>query len=73
MRLAFLRFSDRQAFCGVSAVDPLVIDAWKLGTQDIVDHAVTPTSAGMGGFNYFASQFHIENAGLALMAIGISA
>ena len=40
-----------------------------------MNHVVTPTAAGMGvgSFNDFALQFHIECAGLALMAIGIPA
>ena len=38
-----------------------------------MNHAVTPTSASVGGLNDFGLQFHIERASLALMATGISA
>ena len=66
-------FPDRQAFSGVKTVDPLVIDARVLEAQNVVNHAVNPTPARMGSFNYFVAQFRIKYAGLALMAIDISA
>ena len=56
----------------MDTVNPLVIDIGKLWTQDIVDHPVAPTPAGVSSFNDFAPQLHIECAGLALMAKGIS-
>ncbi len=34
-----------------------------------MNHPVTPTPAGMGGFNYFVAQFHIERAGLVWKAL----
>ena len=71
--LDLLAFPDRHTLSGLDAVHTFVIDTRKLRAQNIVDHPVTPAPAGVGGLNDFAPQFHIERAGLAVMAIGISA
>ena len=71
--LGLLAFPDRQTLSGVDAVHTFVIDIGKLRTQNVVDHAVAPASARMGGLGDLVTQLHIERAGLALMAIGIPA
>ena len=64
---------DRQAFCGVNAVDPLVIDVGVLGAQYVVDHAVAPTPTDVSSLHDLLAQFCVERAGLTLMTIRISA
>ena len=64
---------DGQALSGVDAVHPFVIDVGVLCSQNVVDHAVAPTSAGVRGLDDLVAQLHIERTGLAHMAQGVSA
>ena len=67
-----LAFSDRQTFSRINAVHPFVIVVEKLWTQNVVNHSAAPAPAGVGNLDDLVSQLHIERAGLAVMAMGIS-
>ena len=71
--LALLAFANGQVLGGVQPVNPFVVDARVLGAQYVVDHAVAPAPSLVGQFNDLLAQVCIEGAGLALMAVGISA
>ena len=59
-----LAFSDGQALSGLDPIHALVVDVGVLRAQNVVDHAIAPTSAGMGGLDDLLAQFHIERTGV---------
>ena len=71
--LCLLALSGLQTLSRVDAVHPLVIDARKLGAQNVMNDAVAPAPALMGGLYDLLAQLDIERTGLTLMTIGISA
>ena len=50
-----------------------MINVGVLRAQNVVDHAIAPTPAGVGGLDDLVAQFHVEHTGLAHMAVAISA
>ena len=71
--LGLLAFPDRQAFCCVDAVHALVIDPRVLRAQYIVDPAIAPSPAGVGGLHNLLAQLHVERTCLALIAVSVAA
>jgi hypothetical protein len=51
----------------------LVIDVGILRAQNIVNHAVAPTPAGVRSLDDLVAQFHVERTGMAHMALGVTA
>ena len=66
-------FPDGQALSGIDSVHPFVVDIGVPRAQNVMDHAIAPTSAGVRGLDNLVAQFHVERTGLAHMAVGIAA
>ena len=71
--LGLFAFSDGQRLSGVDAIQPLVVNARVLGAKYIVDHSVAPAPVGVRSLHDVLAQLHIECAGGAGVAVGVSA